>query len=126
MADILCNLTWVRYSSRDVADKTSADRAAQRERQWHTIALAIFAPLWFGGIILYALVPGWIRFFAMPLPTWFRLIMAALMTFCMLKTSHGPTREPKKGRNEGELKDSKVRNLPDGILAVGFSVFKAI
>ena len=83
------NLTWIRYSSRDVADKTSADRATQRERQWHTIALAIFAPLWFGGIILYALVPGWIRFFAMPLPTWFRLIMAGVATLSIPFTLWG-------------------------------------
>jgi protein-S-isoprenylcysteine O-methyltransferase Ste14 len=70
------NLIWVRYSSRETAGKKSANRVARQERRWHIFALALFAPLWFGGIILYALFPGWIRFFSIPLPAWFRLTMA--------------------------------------------------
>jgi protein-S-isoprenylcysteine O-methyltransferase Ste14 len=73
----IANLAWVRYSSIETTEP-SAIRADRRERRWHIFALALFAPLWFGGIILYALVPGWISFFTIPLPTWFRLAMAAI------------------------------------------------
>jgi protein-S-isoprenylcysteine O-methyltransferase Ste14 len=72
------NLIWVRYSSREIAGKPSAGRAARQERRWHIFALALFSPLWFGGIILYVLLPGWINFLSIPLPAWFRLTMAGV------------------------------------------------
>jgi len=42
------------------------------------VALALFAPFWFGGIILYAILPGWIAFLSISLPDWFRLVMAGM------------------------------------------------
>jgi protein-S-isoprenylcysteine O-methyltransferase Ste14 len=38
----------------------------------------LFAPFWFGGIILYAILPSWIMFLSIPLPDWFRLIMVGV------------------------------------------------
>ena len=74
----IANLTWVRYSSRRPGVKPSVGPEARHDRQWHMIALALFAPLWFGGIIIYAIVPGWIAIFSVPLPAWFRFVMAGI------------------------------------------------
>jgi protein-S-isoprenylcysteine O-methyltransferase Ste14 len=69
------NLTWVRYSARERAGKQPSDQTARRERQLHIVGLALFAPFWFGGIILYIVLPSWIAFLSIPLPDWFRVIM---------------------------------------------------
>ena len=69
------NLTWVRYSARERAGKRPSGQTARRERQLHIVGLALFAPFWFGGIILYAILPSWIMFLSIPLPDWFRSIM---------------------------------------------------
>jgi len=72
------NLTWVRYSLREPKSKPSIDQTARRESRLHIIALALFAPFWFGGIILYIILPSWIMFLSIPLPDWFRLIMVGV------------------------------------------------
>jgi protein-S-isoprenylcysteine O-methyltransferase Ste14 len=72
------NLTWVRYTAREPKSKQSIDQTARHERQVHIVALALFAPFWFGGIILYAILPGWIAFLSISLPDWFRLIMVCV------------------------------------------------
>jgi protein-S-isoprenylcysteine O-methyltransferase Ste14 len=74
----IANLTWVRYSLRDPKSRSSIDQTAGHERRLHIVALALFAPFWFGGIILYAILPSWIMFLSIPLPDWFRLIMVGV------------------------------------------------
>ncbi|MGA2784697.1 MAG: isoprenylcysteine carboxylmethyltransferase family protein [Candidatus Bathyarchaeia archaeon] len=74
----IANLTWVRYSLRESKSKSSIDQTARNERRLHIVALALFAPFWFGGVILYAILPSWIMFLSIPLPDWFRLIMAGI------------------------------------------------
>jgi protein-S-isoprenylcysteine O-methyltransferase Ste14 len=69
---------WVRLSSRQPSEKVSANRNTWHERRLHVVALALFAPFWFGGIFLYALFPNSIQFLSIPLPDWFRLIMAGI------------------------------------------------
>lgn len=72
------NLAWVRYSAREPKSKSSIDQTARHERRLHIVALALFAPVWFGGIILYAILPSWIMFLSILLPDWFRLIMVGV------------------------------------------------
>jgi protein-S-isoprenylcysteine O-methyltransferase Ste14 len=72
------NLAWVRYSSRQSTGKSSIDQTVRHERPLPIVALALFAPFWFGGIILYAILPSWIMFLSIPLPDWFRLIMVGV------------------------------------------------
>ncbi len=74
----IANITWIRYSSRESTSKSSIDQTARHEGQLHIVALALFAPFWFGGIILYAILPSWIVFLSIPLPDWFRLIMVGV------------------------------------------------
>jgi protein-S-isoprenylcysteine O-methyltransferase Ste14 len=83
------NLIWVRYSSRVAAGKPSTESAPHQERRWHIIALALFAPLWFGGIILCALIPRWIKFLSIPLPSWLRLAMAVVAVYSIPFTIWG-------------------------------------
>ncbi len=71
-------LTWVRYSSREPKSKSSIDQTVRQERRLLLVALALLAPVWFGGIILYAILPSWIMFLSIPLPDWFRLIMVGV------------------------------------------------
>jgi len=73
------NLAWVRYSLREPKSESSIDQTARRERGLHVVALAfLFASFWFGGIILYIILPSWIMFLSIPLPDWFRLIMVGV------------------------------------------------
>jgi len=74
----ISSLTWVRYSARESTGKQSINQTARHERQLHIVALALFGPFWFGGIILYAILPGWIAFLSISLPDWFRLIMVGV------------------------------------------------
>jgi len=69
------NIAWVRYSSRAI--NKPVERTSRRE-EWLSLAdvvLVFFGAFWFGGILLYAIVPGWIAFLSIPLLDWFRLIM---------------------------------------------------
>ena len=59
----IANQTWARYSVREPKSKPSIDQTARHERQLHIVALALFAPFWFGGIILYAIFPSWVVLF---------------------------------------------------------------
>jgi protein-S-isoprenylcysteine O-methyltransferase Ste14 len=73
------NLVWVRYSSRESTSKASIDQTARHGRRLLiVVALALLAPFWFGGIILYPVFPSLIMFLSIPLPDWFRLIMAGV------------------------------------------------
>jgi protein-S-isoprenylcysteine O-methyltransferase Ste14 len=72
------NLTWVRYSAREHARKQPIDQTAPHERRLQIAALALLAPFWFGGIVLYATLPSWIMFLSIPLPDWFRLIVVCV------------------------------------------------
>ena len=74
----ISNLLWVRYSLREPKSEPPSDRKAKREARLHIVALALFGPAWFGGIILYIVMPNWIAFLSIPLPDWFRLIMAGV------------------------------------------------
>jgi len=72
------NLGWVRYSSREPKTERPIDKTAQHENLWRTIALVLFAPFWFGGIILYAILPSWIMFLSIQLPDFFGSLWSAL------------------------------------------------
>ena len=72
----IANLAYVRYSTREPTSKQLIDHKARHERQTHIVALAFLAPFLSGGIILYAILPSWIAFLSIPLPDWFRFIMA--------------------------------------------------
>ena len=74
----IANLTWVRYSARKYTGEQLADQTALHERRLQIVGLALFAPFWFGGLILYSVLPGWIMFLSIPLPDWFRLIMVGV------------------------------------------------
>ena len=74
----IANLSWVRYSSRQPKSESSIDQRSRRETGLHIVALALFAPFWFGGIILYILLPSWIMFLSIPLPDSFRLVMVGV------------------------------------------------
>jgi len=74
----IAHLAWVRYSLREPKSEPSIGQTARHERQLHIVALALFAPFWFGGIMLYAILPSWIMFLSFPLPDWFRLIMVGV------------------------------------------------
>jgi protein-S-isoprenylcysteine O-methyltransferase Ste14 len=74
----IAHLAWVRYSLREPKSEPSIGQTARHERQLHIVALALFAPFWFAGIILYAILPSRITFLSFPLPDWFRLIMAGV------------------------------------------------
>ena len=77
-AVFITNLSWVRYSASRRKEERPADQAARREWELHVTALAIFAPFWFGGIVLYIFIPDWIAFLSIPLPDWVRFIMAGM------------------------------------------------
>ena len=74
----LANLTWVRYSLREPKGESSIDQTARHEGRLHIVALALFAPFWFGGIVFYAILPSWMMFLSFTLPDWFRLIMVGM------------------------------------------------
>jgi protein-S-isoprenylcysteine O-methyltransferase Ste14 len=63
--------------------KLSIRRTVRQQSRFHIIALSLFAPFWFGGIILYIIIPGWITFLSIPLPDWFRLIMVGVTALCI-------------------------------------------
>jgi protein-S-isoprenylcysteine O-methyltransferase Ste14 len=81
------NLSWVRYSARMSSGERPADEAGQREGRLHMVGLALFAPVWFGGIALYIVLPGWIAPLSIPVPDWLRMPMgvvaAASLSFAL-------------------------------------------
>jgi protein-S-isoprenylcysteine O-methyltransferase Ste14 len=83
------NLAWVRYSARKYTGKQPIDWTALRERRLQIVGLALFAPLWFGGLILYATLPSWIMFLSIPLPDWLRLIMIGVTALSIAFTLWG-------------------------------------
>ena len=72
----ISNLIWVRYSIRQPKSEQPANQNVKKEQIGHMVALALFAPFWFGGIILYIFIPNWIMFLSIPIPDWFRIAMA--------------------------------------------------
>jgi protein-S-isoprenylcysteine O-methyltransferase Ste14 len=74
----IVNLTWIRHNARVPRSGAPDGQKERQEMQLHTIVLAIFGPLWFGGIILYIFLPSSIAFLAIPIPDWFRMIMACV------------------------------------------------
>jgi len=79
----IANIMWVRYSLMEPKSKLSIRRTVRQQSRFHIIALSLFAPFWFGGIILYIIIPGWITFLSIPLPDWFRLIMVGVTALCI-------------------------------------------
>lgn len=67
---------WARYSARRRMGERPADQIIPRQRLVPILAIASFAPFWFAGIVFYAILPGWISFLSIPLPDWFRWMMA--------------------------------------------------
>jgi protein-S-isoprenylcysteine O-methyltransferase Ste14 len=67
------NVAWVSHSAKGSAGKQTT-RHASRLR----IAALALAVLYFAGALLYALLPGWVMFFSILLPDWFRLVMVGV------------------------------------------------
>ncbi len=72
----IANLCWIRYSA--WREKTKQTKTALHASWIHILGLIIFAPFWFGGIILYIFLPAWIAFLSIPLPDWLRFIMVGI------------------------------------------------
>ncbi len=66
---------WARLKARTLAG-AAATLPASRKR---SVALALFAPPWFAGIILYPAYPSAIAVLSIPLPVWFRFAMLTLI-----------------------------------------------
>ena len=73
-------ILYTRYESRGTAAKSLVRRRAQkiRERDLRIVLLALLAPFWYAGLLLYALLPSWIAFLSINLPAWLRLAMACV------------------------------------------------
>ena len=67
----LVNVAWVAYLTRVTSGKQMT-----QEIGWLKVVAIAFAIPYFVGALLYALVPNLIVFLSIPLPNWFRLIMA--------------------------------------------------
>lgn len=80
----ISNLTWIRLSVREPKNKSAKRHNTIVASKLHVIALAMFAPFWFGGIILYILIPNWIMFLSIQLPNWFRFIMSGMAALGLL------------------------------------------
>jgi len=78
----LISVACMRYLTRRSAEQSSSDRKGQHSRM-RIVAVALFAPLWWGGIILYVVLPSRIGFLSIPLPNWFRLIMVCVAALGM-------------------------------------------
>jgi protein-S-isoprenylcysteine O-methyltransferase Ste14 len=78
------NVAWVSHSSKASAGKQTARRASRLR-----IAALSFAVLYFAGALLYALLPGWVRFFSILLPDWLRLVMVGVAALGILFVSWG-------------------------------------
>ena len=71
------NVVWVRHSSRAYSINQAVERTSCREGlpPLAAVVLVSFAAFWFGGIVIYAILQGWIAFLSIPVADWFRLIM---------------------------------------------------
>jgi len=70
----IASLTWVRFR----ASSQPAPKPARSNRK-RAVALALFGPPWFAGIILYAIYPSAIAFLSIPLPMWLRGAMVVVI-----------------------------------------------
>jgi protein-S-isoprenylcysteine O-methyltransferase Ste14 len=70
----LAGLAWVRFR----ASPQLAPKPARFNRK-RAVALALFGPPWFAGIILYAIDPSAIAFLSAPLPMWLRGAMVVVI-----------------------------------------------
>jgi protein-S-isoprenylcysteine O-methyltransferase Ste14 len=107
------NVAWVRYSARAYPINQAVDKASRPQGRLRIadVVLVPFAPFWFGGIVLYATLPGWMSFLSISLPDWFRVIMVAAgllsIAFAMwgyrtLGKNWVHALEPSKFRDKGE------------------------
>jgi len=71
-------LTWVRYSTRQPKSEQPPSKEAKKEHLRYMVALALFAIVWLGGIILYIFIPNLITPLSIPLPDLFRIAMAII------------------------------------------------
>ena len=71
----ITSLTWVRFETRG----RPRAKAGGRSNRKRALALALFAPLWFTGLVLYAVHPSSIALLSIPLPVWFRYALVALI-----------------------------------------------
>jgi protein-S-isoprenylcysteine O-methyltransferase Ste14 len=78
------SVIWVGYST-----KGSAERQTTRRGSRLRIAAAALAIIYFAGAILYAVLPGWVMFFSILLPDWFRLVMVGVAVLGVLFVSWG-------------------------------------
>jgi protein-S-isoprenylcysteine O-methyltransferase Ste14 len=69
------SLTWVSYLTKGSAGKQTT-RYARRLRN----AALVLAAIYFVAALLYVRLPSWITFLSIPLPDWFRLVMAGIAT----------------------------------------------
>ena len=60
------------------AARSSGTGTVLQMERFHIVALALFAPFWFGGVILYIFLPGWIAVLSFSLPDWLRFVMAGV------------------------------------------------
>jgi protein-S-isoprenylcysteine O-methyltransferase Ste14 len=80
-AAFISSVIWLIYFSSGA--RKSARRTKERivpENRMHIIALIIFAPIWWYAIISYIFMPGWIAFFSIALPEWFRIVIMVVAT----------------------------------------------
>ena len=73
------NLVWVGYSAKEAAGRQITRRASRLR-----IVTLGLAGLYFAGALLYALLPGWVMFFSILLPDWFRLVMVGVAALGIL------------------------------------------
>ena len=85
----IASLTWVGYSTREYTGKQPIDQTPKHERRLYIVARASLAPFWWGGIILYIILPSWIMFLSIPMPDWFRLIMVSVTALSIPLTLWG-------------------------------------
>ena len=78
------NVAAVSHSAKGSVGKQTTRRASRLR-----IAALAVAVLYFVGALLYALLPGWVVFFSVPLPGWFRLAMVGVAALGILFVSWG-------------------------------------
>jgi len=70
------------YAREEPATRFSIRRhlreASKREGKVRIVARALLTPFWISGFILYAVYPGWMALFTIPLPVWLRWVAVGL------------------------------------------------